>query len=53
MPTVHIGLGITPADWDAFMRIIDQGMDELKYPADVRAEFRKLWESFRGGVVEP
>lgn len=53
MPTVHIGLGITPADWNVFMQIIDQGMDEMKYPADVRAEFRKLWESFRGSVVEP
>ncbi|MND05449.1 hypothetical protein D3C83_262440 [compost metagenome] len=53
MPTVHVGLGISSADWDVFMQIIDDGLAEMSYPSSVRAEFRSLWESFRGGVVEP
>ena len=53
MRTVHVGLGITPADWDVFMKIIDDGLDEKNYAPTVRAAFRELWASFRGGVVEP
>lgn len=53
MKPVHVGLGITPADWNTFMAIIDRGLDEMKYPPEVRTEFRALWASFRDGVVEP
>src|SRR5262245_43796975 len=28
MPTVHDGLGITDANWTAFMKVIEQGMVE-------------------------
>jgi hemoglobin len=52
MPAVHDGLGITDANWSTFMTIVSTGMDEKKYPADVRAEFLEVWRSFRGGVVQ-
>jgi hemoglobin len=53
MRQVHVGLGITAADWETFMGIIDAGLEERKYPAHVRSRFRHLWASFRSGVVEP
>ena len=53
MKPVHVGLGITAADWDTFMTIIDRGLDEKGYPEPLRTEFRELWASFRDGVVEP
>jgi hemoglobin len=52
MPPVHDGLGITEAHWTTFMKIITDGMEEKKYPADVRAEFLQVWRGFRGGVVQ-
>ncbi len=52
MPQVHDGLGITDGNWSAFMKIISDGMDEKKYPADVRDEFLDIWRSFRDGVVQ-
>jgi hemoglobin len=52
MPQVHDGLGITDGNWSAFMQIISDGMDEMKYPADVRNEFLNIWRSFRDGVVQ-
>jgi hemoglobin len=51
MPQVHDGLGITDGNWSTFMRVISAGMDEKKYPSDVRDEFLELWRSFRDGVV--
>ena len=39
MPPVHDGLGITDANWTTFMKIISDGMEERRYPAEVRAEF--------------
>lgn len=51
MPPVHDGLGITEANWTTFMKIIADGMDEKRYPPDVRAEFRQVWRGFRDGVV--
>ena len=51
MPPVHDGLGITEANWTTFMKIIADGMDEKRYPADVRAEFLQVWRGFRDGVV--
>ena len=51
MPPVHDGLGITEANWTTFMKIISDGMDEKRYPADVRAEFLQVWRGFHDGVV--
>ena len=51
MPQVHDGLGITEANWTTFMRIITTGMDEKKYPRDVREEFLDIWRSFHDEVV--
>jgi hemoglobin len=51
MPRVHDGLGITDANWTTFMTIIAAGMDEKKYPADVRDDFLAVWRSFRDDVV--
>jgi hemoglobin len=52
MPQVHDGLGITDANWSTFMTIISDGMDEKKFPADVRRDFLEVWRSFRDGVVQ-
>jgi hemoglobin len=52
MPPVHDGLGITEENWTTFLSIITAGMDEKKYPPDVREEFLAVWRSFRSGVVE-
>lgn len=51
MPPVHEGLGITEAHWTTFMKIITDGMEEKRYPAEVRAEFTELWRGFHDGVV--
>lgn len=51
MPPVHDGLGITAANWTTFMKIIADGMEEKRYPADVRAEFLQVWRGFHDGVV--
>lgn len=51
MPPVHDGLGITDANWATFMKIIADGMEEKRYPAEVRAEFLQVWRGFRDGVV--
>ena len=52
MPAVHDGLGITEANWSTFMKIISDGMNERKYPADVRDEFLAVWRFFHDGVVQ-
>ena len=51
MPPVHDGLGITEANWTTFMKIITDGMEEKRYPAEVRAEFLEVWRGFHDGVV--
>jgi hemoglobin len=51
MPPVHEGLGITESNWTTFMKIITDGMEEKRYPADVRAEFLQVWRGFHDGVV--
>jgi hemoglobin len=52
MTAVHDGLGITEANWSTFMTIITNGMNEKKYPADVRDEFLAIWRSFHDEVVQ-
>lgn len=51
MPPVHDGLGITEENWNTFLKIITDGMEEKRYPADVRAEFLQVWRGFHDGVV--
>ncbi len=53
MPTVHTGLAITEANWSTFMRIISGGMDERRYPDEVKRRFLELWRGFHDSVVEP
>ena len=52
MTPVHDGLGISEANWSTFMKIISDGMDEKKYPSDIREEFLAIWRSFHDGVVQ-
>lgn len=52
MTPVHDGLGITDANWATFMQIIRDGLDEKRYPPDVRDEFLAVWRGFRDGVVQ-
>jgi hemoglobin len=52
MTTVHDGLGISAAEWDVFMSIIDNGLAEKAYPAPTRDEFRQLWDGMRETVVQ-
>jgi hypothetical protein len=33
------------------MKIIADGIEEKRYPADVRAEFLEVWRGFHDGVV--
>ena len=51
MTPVHDGLGISETNWSTFMKIISDGMDEKKYPSDIRDEFLAIWRSFHDGVV--
>ena len=51
MPPVHDGLGITEANWTTFIKIVVDGMEEKRYPADVRAEFLQVWRGFHDEVV--
>ncbi len=51
MPPVHDGLGITEAKWTTFMKIITDGLEEKRYPADVRAEFLQVWRGSGGSAV--
>jgi len=52
MPAVHDGLGITEGNWMTFMKIITDGINEKRYPADVRDDFLAVWRSFHDGVVQ-
>lgn len=53
MKPVHVGLGITAAQWNAFMTIISNAADERKFAAAEKKEFLRLFaERFRPEVVE-
>jgi hemoglobin len=52
MRKVHDGLAITEEQWTVFMTIISDGMEEKKYPDDVKREFLEVWRRFRPTVVE-
>ena len=52
MRLVHDGLRITEANWSTFMKIITDGMNEKKYPVDVRDDFLMIWRSFHDDLVQ-
>jgi hemoglobin len=53
MKGVHVGLGITEAQWEAFMGIISAAATERKFGAAEKAEFLTLFNTrFKPSVVE-
>lgn len=53
MKPVHVGLGITGAQWETFMQIIQTATDERKFGAAEKKEFLELFaKQFRPVVVE-
>src|SRR5512134_1193831 len=44
MRKVHDGLAINDEQWAVFMKIIAEGMDEKKYPDDVKKDFLEVWK---------
>jgi hemoglobin len=54
LKTVHVGLGITDADWAAFIGVITGALDELGVAATVKDDFLELFERrLRPTVVVP
>lgn len=49
---IHRGLNITVAQWDTFMKIIDQSMDDKGIKGDTKLDFLNHFESFRSVTVE-
>ena len=53
MKAVHVGLGITEAQWQAFMEIISAAATERKFGAAEKSEFLALFNTrFKPSVVE-
>lgn len=53
MKPVHVGLGITGAQWDTFMGIISTAATEKKFGATETAEFLNIFNTrFKPDVVE-
>lgn len=53
MKAVHVGLGITEAQWQAFMEIISAAATERKFGAAEKAEFLALFNTrFKPSVIE-
>jgi hemoglobin len=53
MKPVHVGLGITGAQWDAFMGIISTAATEKKFGVAEKAEFLNMFNTkFKPDVVE-
>jgi predicted SnoaL-like aldol condensation-catalyzing enzyme/truncated hemoglobin YjbI len=53
LDTVHKGLNITAAEWDVFMQILTQAMDEREITGDVKQDFVKTFQNvFRSVTVE-
>ncbi|UQA59101.1 group I truncated hemoglobin [Polyangium aurulentum] len=51
MPESHRHLGITPAEWDAFLVDFHATLDEFSVPPTERAELLAIVESTRGDIV--
>ena len=52
MKLSHAGMGITGADWDAFMGHVRATLDKFAVPATERAETIAFIESTRADMVE-
>jgi hypothetical protein len=53
MKPVHVGLGITGAQWNTFMRIISNTANERKFAEVDKTEFLDLFaRKFRPDIVE-
>lgn len=51
--SVHKGLNITAAEWDVFMQILSQAMDERGIAGDVKQDFVEVFQNvFRSVTVE-
>jgi hemoglobin len=51
MPESHRHLGITQAEWEAFLKDVHATLDEFSVPAAERAELVAIVESTRGDIV--
>lgn len=53
LESVHRGLNITSSEWDIFMQILSQAMDERGIAGEVKADFVDVFQSvFRSVTVE-
>lgn len=53
LESVHKGLNITADEWDIFMQILSQAMDERGIVGDVKHEFVEVFQNvFKGVTVE-
>ena len=53
LDAVHKGLNITAAEWDLFMQILTQAMDERGFTSDVKQDFVETFQNvFRSVTVE-
>lgn len=53
LDTVHKGLNITAEEWEVFMQILTQAMDERGMSGDIKQEFVEIFqEVFRSVTVE-
>ncbi len=51
MGEAHRHLGITPAEWEAFMEDVQQSLDKFGVPAPEQEEIRSFVESTREAIV--
>ncbi len=51
MPDSHRHLGITPGEWEAFLKDVHATLDEFSVPAAERAELLAVVESTRADIV--
>ena len=52
LQAAHSGLGVTAADWDAFIGHVAASLDQLKIPAPEKQEFLALFSKMKMEIVE-
>ena len=52
MKAAHSGLGVTAADWDAFIGHVAASLDQLKIPGPEKQEFLALFSKMKVDIVE-
>jgi hemoglobin len=52
METTHAGLGVTQAEWDNFVMVFGQTMDDLGIPEDAQADLAEGMMPFEEDIVE-